>query len=76
MMTVVADFEKTQLNMRVSLDINDQLTWAELYRFVELAKREGKDPEQPVPIELDQSGYGVTAFFLYMDDEQGEKLIP
>ncbi|MEV7968270.1 hypothetical protein AB0O34_20140 [Sphaerisporangium sp. NPDC088356] len=72
----MTDFEKTQLNMRVSLDINDQLTWAELYRFVEIAKREGRDPEQQVPMEHDESGYGVTAFFLYMDDEHSEKLTP
>ncbi|WP_062430606.1 hypothetical protein [Herbidospora daliensis] len=65
----MADAKKTQLNMRLTLELNEQLTWGELYRFVEMAKREGRGLHEQVGTEPDEKGTGVNAFFLYLDDE-------
>uniref|UniRef100_UPI000AD59135 hypothetical protein n=1 Tax=Herbidospora sakaeratensis TaxID=564415 RepID=UPI000AD59135 len=50
-------------------ELNEQLTWGELYRFVELAKREGRRLNEQVRTEPTENGTGVSAFFLYLDDE-------
>lgn len=46
-------FKKTQVNLELKLEINDQLTWGELYRFVDLAKTSGVDEDDPVGLAYD-----------------------
>lgn len=67
--SVVADeFEKTSNNLRVNLEIDDQLTWGELIRFVELGQQAGISPGQPVGLVYDENGdeMRVTGLFLYL----------
>lgn len=52
-MTRVTDFEKTQPNLKVTLDLDNQLTWGELFRFVDLARSAGYLAQERVGIEND-----------------------
>ncbi|MEV5765323.1 hypothetical protein AB0L34_12230 [Micromonospora sp. NPDC052213] len=66
------DFVKTDRNIKVTLDLDDQLTWGELIRFVELAKTAGSiSPDQPVGIDYDpnESMPVITGLHAYLDAE-------
>ncbi|MBM0258960.1 hypothetical protein [Micromonospora sp. 4G55] len=66
------DFEKTDPNLKVTLDLDDQLTWGELIRFVNLAQSAGKvSPDQPVGMEYDPNDTHpvITGLCVYLDAE-------
>jgi len=66
------EFKKTQANLKVSLDLDDQLTWAELFRFVDLARSGGYIEDQPVAMEYDpaESDSRVVGMSIYLHPEQ------
>ncbi|WP_328651328.1 hypothetical protein OG598_25010 [Micromonospora sp. NBC_00330] len=66
------DFEKTGRNLKVTLDLDDQLTWGELIRFVNLAQSSGNvSPDQPVGIEYasNETLPLIDGLFVYLDAE-------
>ncbi|MEH1098218.1 hypothetical protein [Micromonospora sp. CPCC 205561] len=66
------DFEKTDRNLKVTLDLDNHLTWGELIRFVNLAQSAGNvSPDQPVGIEYDpnESLPLINGLFVYLDAE-------
>ncbi|MFF4879461.1 hypothetical protein [Micromonospora sp. NPDC000668] len=50
----MSDFEKKAVNLKLSLAIDQDLTWGELFRFVELARTSGVEPTDPVPLEYNE----------------------
>lgn len=44
----MATDEKTKVNLSLSLTIDNELSWQELFSFVEVARRSGVDPESTV----------------------------
>ncbi|MBV9292811.1 MAG: hypothetical protein JO222_10220 [Frankiales bacterium] len=71
----MANNAKTQRNLNVSLDLDEQLTWAELFRFVDLAREAGVQAQDTVGYRLaepdvyddrDSCGH-VVALMVYVD---------
>jgi hypothetical protein len=60
------DFEKTQVNLEVTLDIDDQLTWGELLKFADLARARHIDPNEPVVIQYSEPGHSISGVTLYL----------
>lgn len=58
--------EKTMVNLKLSIDVDEHLTWAELFRFVELA-RGNVSPDSRVGIDWDDDTRGPGALYVYLD---------
>lgn len=66
----MAEFEKTNLNLKVSLDLDNELTWRELFQFVDLARDSGHvDPDARVGLARDdfQDETTITGLYVYVD---------
>ncbi|WP_121399456.1 hypothetical protein [Micromonospora sp. M71_S20] len=63
------DFVKTDRNLKVTLDLDNQLTWGELFRFVDLARAGVVSPSDPVALEYDpnESMPVITGLTVYVD---------
>ena len=60
-------FEKTQQNLRVNVDIDAQLTWGELFQFVDMAHRAGVDPDEPVGLQYNEHDPSILdAMYVYV----------
>ncbi|MCX5070786.1 hypothetical protein OOJ91_33620 [Micromonospora lupini] len=68
------EFEKKAVNLKLSLALDDGLSWGELFRFVELARTSGVDPGDQVPLEYserDESILEGMAVYLAPEDLPG-----
>lgn len=54
----MTEFVKNSMNMTASIQIDDQLTWGELFAFTDLARKAGIDPANPVLLDYDDQ-YGT-----------------
>jgi hypothetical protein len=62
------EFKKTQPNLKVTLEIDNQLTWGELYRFVDLARKSGYPDDGPVLPEMDLNDPSLArSLVMYLD---------
>lgn len=68
-MLSMANFEKNQLNLKLTVDLDEQLTWAELLRFVDLA-RPLVDLSSTVGIEYDQDSMKPEALYVYLPEDR------
>lgn len=72
----MADFDKTQKNLQLSLDLDEQLTWGELFRFADMARAVGVDPLGPVGSEGDTDPFRddrcdhIVKLLLYVEPSQ------
>ncbi len=67
-------FEKRRLNLNVSIDLDDQLTWKELFWFVDLAKRTGVHPDNAVSLRFNENDRCYDGLSLYVEPEQLNEL--
>ncbi|GAA2327442.1 hypothetical protein [Dactylosporangium salmoneum] len=67
----MSEFEKTQNNLRVTLEIDNQLTWGELIHFVELGRRAGLRADEPVDFVYDSqlTENPITGLSLHLPSE-------
>lgn len=60
--------EKTLVNLKLSVDLDEHLTWGELFRFVDLA-RSVVDSEGTVAIQYDEQDMKPEALYVYLPAE-------
>jgi hypothetical protein len=61
--------ETPPVNLRLRLDLDDQLTWSELFRFVDIARQYEAGLDNVIPCHVDDDGK-VDAYILYLTDEK------
>lgn len=64
------NFDKKSPNLELRLEIDDQLTWGELIKFVDLARESNVRPGEPVlPVyDRDRDQYTHLAIYLRPED--------
>lgn len=50
----MTDTVKNHMNLKLELAINNELSWGELFQFVDLARAAGIDPTELVGVEYDE----------------------
>lgn len=67
-MGAMTDSANSRMNLKISVDLDEHLTWAELLRFVDLA-RPTVDLTKTVGIEYDQNSMEPRALYAYLPDD-------
>ena len=66
----MADADETPpVKLSLRLELDDLLTWGELFRFVEIARQYEADPDSTIPCHVGDDG-NVDAYILYLTDER------
>lgn len=58
--------DKTRLNLKLTLDLDKDATWSELFKFVELA-RPCVDPDDPLLLEWDDDAQSLSGLSTYVE---------
>jgi hypothetical protein len=61
-------WEKKSFNVSINLDVDGQLTWAELFWFVDQARKAGVPEDQPVGVKFDDQ-QDFDGFYFYVDPD-------
>src|SRR5262245_21217270 len=61
--------ETPPVRLSVRLELDDLLTWGELFRFVEIARQYEAGPDSAIPCHVGDDG-NVDAYILYLTDKK------
>ncbi|MCA1823253.1 MAG: hypothetical protein LC640_03105 [Frankia sp.] len=65
----MADYEKSRKNLKLTLDVDDNLTYGELAVFLDYARRAGVSANDSIAHELNDDDQ-FSGFYIYVDRHQ------